>query len=159
MGLVAGHPDFVTACVKVLDCMQICAPRPAQAALGAPGVLQSLRPFVTAGGTALAKRHTFFKSHMPKQWYIGAQGGYYAFVRHPFARRSAEEVCQRLARDEGVVALPIQFFCTTAAMRGMYPGWERWIRFSIANVDEGRLEVLCKRLLECALEWGWELDV
>lgn len=152
-------PAFIKACAKVLDCAEICAPHAAQAALGTPGLLASLRPFVRADAHALAARQAFFARALPKQWIVGAQGGYYAFVRHPFARRDAREVCAELARRAGVVALPVQFFCEPAAMRGMYPGWERWIRFSVANVDEGRLEAVCGRLKECMKQWGWEMDV
>lgn len=159
VGLIAAHPEFVTACIRVLDCMQICAPRPVQAALAGPGVLSSLRPFVKEGAETLVARHKFFKENLPRGWYIGAQGAYYAFVRHPFANRGAEEVCKRLASEVGLVALPIQFFSTPEAMKGMYPGWERWIRFSVANVGEDQLRELGRRLEEAVKEWGWELDI
>jgi aspartate/methionine/tyrosine aminotransferase len=103
-------------------------------------------------------RHTFLREHIPKGWYIGAAGAYYAFVRHPFAGKTAKEVCRRLAGETGVLALPIQFFSDDAAMRGMMKGWERWIRVSVANVDEKHLADMCRRLAEVADVWGWEVD-
>jgi hypothetical protein len=72
------------------------------------------------------------------QWKIGAQGG---FVRHPFKRVNASEVCERLARDAGVVTLPAEFFWMVTggddedtAVNSVSPGDDgMWLRFSVAN--------------------------
>lgn len=70
---------------------------------------------------------------------MGSQGGYYAFVRHPFEGVSALDVCTKLAREAGVVALPGSFF-------GLDGDGDRWIRFSVANVDEESVRRVGERL-------------
>jgi aspartate/methionine/tyrosine aminotransferase len=158
VGALVGGPEFLVGASTVLDCLQICANRPAQRALGTVGLLPSLRKFVRAGAAALTSRQAVFKSALPTSWKIGAQGGYYAFIRHPFAGRSAEEVCERLAREGGVVALPAQFFAAGADIEGLEPGWDRWVRISVANVEEDHIRTVCERLGEAVEKWDWEVD-
>jgi aspartate/methionine/tyrosine aminotransferase len=161
MGLMVGAPALVTAATTVLDCLQICGGRPVQRALGTPGLLHALRPFVRGTAETLGARHAAFARAMAElapRWRVGAQGGYYAFVRAPFAR-GAREVCERLAAEDGVVALPAEFFAAGAGERdaGMEDGWERWLRVSVANVEEERLVEVARRLGECAERWGWDI--
>jgi aspartate/methionine/tyrosine aminotransferase len=156
LGAIAAGPELLRGMTNVLDCLQICASKPAQRALAQPGLLPALRGFVRSGAEALAARQVIFAHACPKSWTIGAQGAYYAFVQHPFAGRTAEEVCRRLARDLGVVALPAQAFTAGSDVVGLEPGWERWVRISIANVDEEKIRELCRRLETAADEWDWK---
>ncbi|KAI0823234.1 PLP-dependent transferase [Trametes gibbosa] len=152
LGVVCASPAVLPALCTALDSIQICAPRPPQSAL-AP-LLPELRPFVRETAEAVAHRHTLFKARLPARWRIGSQGGYYAFVRHPFAGRGAKEVCERLAKETGVLSLPAAFF----GPQGMEGDEERWVRFSVANVDDERVELVCRRLAESEDVFGWELD-
>jgi aspartate/methionine/tyrosine aminotransferase len=159
LGAVVGSPDFLREMTKVLDCLQICAPTAAQNALASPGLLSGLRPFLRTTAESLAHRHAIFNEHLPKAWHIGSQGAYYAFVRHPFRDKTAEEVCKRLAGEGGIVTLPVQFFANEDAMEGEGGGeWRRWIRFSVANGDDEKVLMLCQRLKECQESFGWDMD-
>ncbi|OBZ70797.1 Aspartate aminotransferase [Grifola frondosa] len=108
LGLICASPAFIPSINTALDNLQICAPRPPQIAL-AP-LLPSLRPFIRDTALSLVHRHTLFKSHLPPLWRIGSQGGYFAFVQHPFVGVHANDVCRRLAEERGVVCLPAGFF-------------------------------------------------
>ena len=156
LGLICASPAIIPSINKVLDNMQICAPRPPQVAL-AP-LVPVLRPFVRETAAAVAHRHTLFRARLPARWTIGSQGGYYAFVRHPFAGVHANEVCRRLAQEVGVVTLPAGFFGPKAEENAAVREEDRWIRFSVANVDDRKVELVCRRLEESETQFGWPLD-
>lgn len=109
-------------------------------------------------------RHTLFSENLPKRWKIGAkvEGGYFAFVRHPFQDIESEAVCKRLAEDMGVVVLPGSFFRQEKGEKGTGnvndEGVDRWIRFSVANVDDDKVKKVCERLAECEASFGWSLE-
>lgn len=154
----------------MLDCLQICAPRPPQLAL-AP-LLAQLRPFTRAHAESIDARHALFRAVLPPRWTIGAQGGFFAFVKHPFKGVSASVVSERLAREVGVITLPAEFFCQAKAdVVGKGDGEQEkvasevvspadddtWIRFSVANVDDEKVRKVCERLEECETNFGWNL--
>jgi len=155
---------FLDEVNTVLDCMQICPPRPIQIALYP--LLPKIRPFIQATAQSLVKRHEKFRSILPQEWQIGSQGAYYAFVRHPFKGISALDVSMKLARDIGIVTLPASFFGLTAAGNLLGPQSsgvglqsdaqddDRWIRFSVANVDDDSLRKMGERLAEYGHAFG-----
>jgi aspartate/methionine/tyrosine aminotransferase len=99
----------------------------------------------------LETRHELFRKKLPKSWKIGAQGGYYAFVRHPFVGIDSRTVSQRLAEQIGVITLPSVFFSD-----GVEP--DRWIRFSVANVDDEKVLKVCERLAETENTFEWDVE-
>lgn len=155
LGLLCASPSFIPHVNAALDSLQICAPRPPQVAL-AP-LLASLRPFVDATAHALAHRHQLFRQVLPAHWHIGSQGGYYAFVKHPFLHVHANTVCKRLAQELGVVLLPAGFFGPNQQAKADEQP-ERWIRFSVANVDNDKVRLVCERLEESEKVFGWKVD-
>ncbi|PCH37679.1 PLP-dependent transferase [Wolfiporia cocos MD-104 SS10] len=153
LGLLCAAPTLIPHLNIALDSLQICAPRTPQRAL-AP-LLPTLRPFVRASADAVAHRHALFRAELPGRWAIGSQGGYYAFVRHPFVGVHADKVCERLAGEMGVVCLPSGFF-GPGQRKDEEP--ERWIRFSVANVSDEKVKLVCGRLQESEQVFGWEVD-
>ncbi|KIY70749.1 PLP-dependent transferase [Cylindrobasidium torrendii FP15055 ss-10] len=155
VGALIAAPSFITHVNTVLDCLQICAPRVPQLAL-AP-LLPALRPSIRDMAVQLQHRHVFFREFLPERWTVGTPeetaGGYYAFVRHPFKGKTSEEVAKRLATESGVICLPGDFFCEKDV------DIQKWLRFSVANVDEEKVLAVCKRLEEAETAFGWELDV
>ncbi|KAF8636287.1 hypothetical protein AX17_003654 [Amanita inopinata Kibby_2008] len=145
VGAIVTSPALLTHVRTVLDCLQICSPRPIQLALST--TLESLRPFVRGEAAALEARHKIFREHLPEGWVIGSFGGYFAFVRHPYDGVDAEEVSRRLAIEAGVITLPASFF-SPGVGEGLREGWDRskWIRFSVTNVDDEKIVQVCKRL-------------
>ena len=156
VGLVCASPAIIPSLNKVLDNIQICAPRPPQIALAA--AVPSLRPFVRETAEAVAHRHKLFRERLPPRWKIGSQGGYYAFVRHPFEGVHANNVCKRLAEELGVVTLPAGFFGPKGEEDATATDEDRWIRFSVANVDDTKVVLVCQRLKESEAMFEWRLD-
>jgi aspartate/methionine/tyrosine aminotransferase len=154
LGAIVASPVLIQQIKTVLDCLQICPPRPLQQAL--TPLLQELRPFLRRTATAIASRHRLFRENLPSRWEIGSQGGYYAFVKHPFIGVSSFELCQRLAVQIGVVALPSAFFNEENPLH--VDEESRWVRFSVANVDDEKVKKVCERLQEAEELFGWPLD-
>ena len=88
---------------------------------------------------------------------MGSQGGYYAFVKHPFAGVSSLEVSKRLAEELGVATLPSAFFDEEGDGAEVGDN-KRWIRFSVANVDDEKVRQVCERLALAEHRFGWKLD-
>lgn len=164
LGLIAASPDLLKHLTITLDCLQICAPCPPQLALASPGLLPILRQSIQANAQSLKIRHNIFRTHLPPNWTIGSQGGYFAFVKHPFVGIPAITLCQRLAEELGVLALPMQFFCYDGigpdleSLGQSRTDWERWIRFSVANVSDDMIKQVCGRLHECERHLGLKAE-
>ncbi|KAF9505735.1 hypothetical protein BS47DRAFT_1334232 [Hydnum rufescens UP504] len=151
LGAIIAAPSFLTLISTVLDSIQICPPRAAQLALARESLLPKLRPYLKDTALALAHRHRLFRTTLqgldtPAPWIVRTSGaGYFAFVRHPFEGIRGEEVCRRLARDAGVLTLPATFFAPTA--QPTIPGDEkRWLRVSVANVDDVQIIAVATRM-------------
>ncbi|KAH6911046.1 aminotransferase [Coprinopsis sp. MPI-PUGE-AT-0042] len=144
LGAIVASPAVLASTKKVLDCLQICAPRPVQMALATMLQTDEVRGFVKDNAGKIAKRHELFRQCLPEGWEIGAQGGYFAFVKHPWEGVESEEP------EAGVVTLPASFF--TQAQEGKQSADQtehgRWIRFSVANVDDESVRKVCERLSE-----------
>jgi len=153
LGTVIASPEMIGHINTVLDCMLICAPRAIQLALAE--TIVDLRPFIMNNASALTSRHAAFRAHLPKEWKIGSQGGYFAFVRHPFKNIPAIQVSERLAVETGVMTLPAEFFLSEEDSKGESG---RWVRFSVVNVDEEKVKTVCQRLSQIQETYGWEMD-
>ena len=135
LGAIIAGEAFLAQAEKVLDCVQICAPRPPQAAVEwAIPALADWRAAMTA--EILARAKTFRETLAPfPGWRIEQMGAYFAYVRHPFPGRT--DVSEILARKLGVVTLPGSFFG---------PGQENHLRIAFANVSAERIATLAERL-------------
>jgi aspartate/methionine/tyrosine aminotransferase len=122
---------------KVLDCMQICAPRPAQMALA--WAIPSTMEWRASTARQIAKRAALFVEGLAAApgWQVDAIGAYFAYIRHPFPGRPGREVARRLAREFGVLALPGDYFG---------PSQSEHLRFAFANADDGSARLVGARL-------------
>ena len=133
--ITAGEP-VVTQISKVMDNLQICPPRPPQAALTkAIPALGDWRRANMLEITARTEALSEIISATPG-WEIAALGAYFAFVRHPFADLSARDAAHKLAREAGVITIPGSFFGN---------GLERYLRVAFANADVATLRKLGAR--------------
>ena len=66
------------------------------------------------------------------------------------------QVCERMAVEGGILTLPVELFSTHAALQDDES--KRWVRFSVANVDDETITQVCRRLLEIEQQFCWELD-
>lgn len=80
-------------------------------------------------------------------------------MKHPFAGVSSLEVSRRLAEEIGVVTLPSAFFDEEGGETEEDAGdKKRWVRFSVANVDDEKVRQVCERLRLADEKFGWKLD-
>jgi aspartate/methionine/tyrosine aminotransferase len=138
-GAIVADRALMPELTKILDCLQICASRVGQAALAwAIPNLSAWREEnrVTMNGRAAACRRAF-AGLASSGWRVESQGGYFAYLRHPFAGRSAMEVGERLAVERGVITLPGSAFG---------PGQEDYLRLAFANVEAAAIEDVARRL-------------
>ncbi len=137
LGAITAGPRLIAEIAKVMDNMQICAPRSAQIAVAE--ALPVLADWRAGNRLEIARRADALRLVVSRlaDWEIAAIGAYFAFVRHPFADRSSSEVAERLAREAGVVCIPGAYFGE---------GQERYLRLAFANADIGSIELLSQRL-------------
>jgi aspartate/methionine/tyrosine aminotransferase len=137
LGAITAGPALVAEIAKVMDNMQICAPRAPQVAVAK--ALPLLADWRAENRREIARRADALKSvfaDLP-EWQIGAIGAYFAFVRHPFADQSSADVAERLAKQAGVLCIPGSYFGATQ---------ERYLRLAFANADAASIALLKDRL-------------
>ena len=122
---------------KVLDCMQICAPRTPQAAL--TWAIPALARWRAQSAIDISRRAQAFVRSLAAapQWNVDSIGAYFAYVRHPMKGARAEEVARDLAVRGGILALPGSYFG---------PGQDEFLRFAFANVDDAAVADVGQRL-------------
>lgn len=137
VGAVTTGPDLVAQIAKVMDNLQICAPRAAQAALAS--AISPLADWRADNAAEIARRAAAFRTALAEAegWPIRAIGAYFAYVEHPFADRSSATVARDLAQNHGLLCLPGAFFG---------PDQDRYLRFAFANVDVPTIGLISGRL-------------
>ncbi|MFT0859266.1 aminotransferase [Ancylobacter sp. G4_0304] len=136
IGALAGGAAFLEQLTKVMDSLQICAPRTGQLALA-----DAVEPLLPARRRMRAEfnvRAQLFTREIAQAegWELSSIGAYFAYLRHPFAQDGAA-VAEALAREAGILTLPGAFFG---------PGQEDFLRVAFANVEDDRLAGLGARL-------------
>ena len=139
LGAVTAGPDMVDQVAKVMDDLQICAPRAAQAAVAK--AIPALADWRRANRAEISGRADALKDVMSRlpTWKMDALGAYFAYVRHPFAGIRSEVVAEKLAREAGIVCLPGIYFGE---------GQDNHLRFAFANADAPTIRLLEGRLRE-----------
>jgi aspartate/methionine/tyrosine aminotransferase len=137
VGAIAAGAAFRSELAKVLDTMQICPPRAAQAALA--WAVDALRPWRDGNRGVMARRAAAFGRAMAgvNAWQVDALGGYFAYLRLPDAAPDAMEAAEVLAAERGLMGLPGPFFG---------PGQERHVRLAFANAEEEAIARVPERL-------------
>jgi aspartate/methionine/tyrosine aminotransferase len=138
LGALRVPAQLMPEIAKVLDCLQICAPRVGQAAL--INAIPSLAVWREANRAEIVARAKVFTAEMADSngWAVRSIGAYFAYVAHPVAGVSAQDVARRLAEQAGVLALPGTFFGG--------PGQSGFLRVAFANADRPALAGLAQRL-------------
>lgn len=137
LGAVTASPALVAEIAKIMDNLQICAPRPPQVAVAK--ALPALAGWREENRTEIMRRANALRTAMAKapDWTLQSLGAYFAFVRHPFEGASSRAVAERLARDAGIIVIPGEFFGK---------GQEANLRFAFANADAGTIAGIPDRL-------------
>jgi aspartate/methionine/tyrosine aminotransferase len=134
--LVAGE-EVVSEIAKIIDTLQICAPRVAQLAL--PWALTALRDWRVANCCEIESRASAFRTAVGKLdgWVLRSIGAYFAYLQHPWRARSGVEVCEWLAHEHGILCLPGSYFG---------PAQDSFLRVAFANVDAAQIADIPRRL-------------
>jgi aspartate/methionine/tyrosine aminotransferase len=135
-GAITADAALIEQIAKILDCIQICAPRTAQAAL--PWAIGALRDWREDNRAEINGRAQVFQNALAPlpEWSIESVGAYFAYLRHPFPNAKAQQVAEKLATERGVLCLPGSYFG---------PGQEGHLRVAIANVGADVLQGLTER--------------
>lgn len=141
VGAVTAGQPVVGQIAKVMDNLQICAPRPPQAALAR--AIPALADWRRANVLEIAARTAALSEVMvgAQGWKVAALGAYFAFVEHPFLTLSSRDAAHRLAREAGVIAIPGAFFGNEL---------ERYLRVAFANADVATIRQLGSRFASCS---------
>jgi aspartate/methionine/tyrosine aminotransferase len=138
LGAVTAGADFVLELAKIIDNIQICAPRAAQMAV--TPMLTALTDWRQANRERIAARATLFEEVISSLdgWDLLSTGAYFGYVRHPHAGDEASlDVARRLAREVGVLTIPGTFFGD---------GQDSFLRFAFANAGRDVIADLPDRL-------------
>lgn len=136
LGAVVASPQAIAEMVKIMDSIQICAPRMAQMAL-AP-MIDHLQDWRADNSRKMANRAAAFSKEMAKAdgWAVDSLGAYFGYVRHPF-QDSSTAVAEKLIKDAGILTIPGDFFGK---------GQDKHLRFAFANADIDTINQISGRL-------------
>ena len=137
LGAVTGGKALVDELAKIIDNIQICAPRTPQIAV-AP-MLTQLADWRQDNRERIAARSDLFSKVIAgmEGWTLLSTGAYFGYVKHPFAGTPSIDVAQRMAREVGVLTIPGTFFGD---------GQEDYLRFAFANAGRDVIAELPDRL-------------
>lgn len=139
LGAMIAPEPLMPEIAKILDCLQICAPRVGQKAL--VWAVDGLAEWRDENRRLIVDRAEAFRAALAKSnqaWSISSIGAYFAYVKHPFADIPAADVARRLALEAGVLVLP-----------GTYFGGKTQadhLRFAFANAERGVIAGIGQRL-------------
>ena len=137
IGAMVASPAVLGEVAKILDSLQICAPRVAQLVL--PWALPALTDWRAGNSAMIVERAEAFRAAIAASgdWKLHSIGAYFAYLEHPWPGASGTDVCGSLARERGVVMLPGSYFG---------PGQQRFLRAAFANVDTAAMTDIPARL-------------
>ena len=139
VGAIVASAELNREVMKLLDCVAICAPRIGQEAAWAG--LTAAQAWRSARAQEVDEKRRFFRTVMadrPGGFELLSAGGFFGWVRHPFAGRSTEDVVRELAVAHDTLVIPGTAFLPDD--RGTF-------RVSFNNVDEAGLTDFAARLV------------
>jgi aspartate/methionine/tyrosine aminotransferase len=139
VGAVAASPELNREICKLLDCVAICAPRIGQEAAWAG--LTRAREWRAARAGDIAAQRGWFAAAMaarPGGFELLSCGGYFGWIRHPFADRSTDDVARDLVIRQDLLLMPGTAF---------QPGACGALRVSVSNLDRGQIADFTGRLV------------
>jgi aspartate/methionine/tyrosine aminotransferase len=138
LGAVTAGETVVTEIAKIMDNLQICAPRAPQIAVAR--ALPALSDWRSANRLEIETRAKALRETMTclGGWKLEAVGAYFAFVRHPFENKTSAEVAEQLAKQAGILAIPGEYFGA---------GHTQFLRFAFANADSTTILQLRGRMI------------
>ncbi|MGI9595347.1 MAG: aminotransferase [Acidimicrobiales bacterium] len=140
VGAIVAGEALLYEIMKMVDCVQISAPRIGQeAALAGLQHARAWRSEQAARINRALARYQEVMAAEPGGFRLATAGAFFGWARHPFVDLATDEVIKRLVLDHDVLAIPGTAFT---------PQDDRWVRFSYANLDLDQFDVLADRLNE-----------
>ena len=139
VGAVVASPELNREVMKLLDCVAICAPRIGQEAAWAG--LTAAQEWRAARAREVADRLRWFAAAMadrPGGFELVSAGGFFGWIRHPFASCPTDDVVRDLAVTYDTLVIPGTAFL---------PDDRRMLRVSVSNVDRDALTDFAARLV------------
>ncbi|MFF4477021.1 aminotransferase [Streptomyces melanosporofaciens] len=146
VGAVVASPELNREVMKLLDCVAICPPRVGQEAAWAG--LTSAQEWRRARANEATEKRRWLETVLaerPGGFELLSCGGFFGWVRHPFADRGTDDVVRDLITRYDTLVIPGTAFL---------PHDRQVFRVSFGNVDRaglsefaGRLELMAKDLL------------
>nr|WP_234397623.1 aminotransferase [Sneathiella glossodoripedis] len=142
LGAITTGEQTVVQIAKVMDNLQICAPRPPQEAIAY--AIPRLGSWQADNRREIATRADTLKTTLSplENWQISSIGAYFSYIKHGFDGVSSEIVARELGQNMGISVLPGTFFGSNQ---------EQYLRFAFANVDCDKIQLLGSRLAEFTL--------
>ena len=140
VGALVASPSLIREAMKVLDCVQICAPRIGQEAALA-GLLHATS-WRQGKALEVAEKLAAFRTAMasrPGGFELAAGGAYFGWIRHPFPGRPTTDVVRDLLLSYDMLMIPGTAFL---------PDDRHMIRASVANLPLDDIEEFAYRLAE-----------
>ncbi|WP_207540343.1 aminotransferase [Sabulicella rubraurantiaca] len=141
MGAVLAGPVFRAAFMKAVDNIQLCPPRPPQAALA--WAIPALQEWRDERARAMREAGRSFLAALERVpgFQVDAAGGFFAWLRIPEGALDGRAAAEALAARHGLVTLPGCFFG---------PGNDRHLRLAHACLPPERHEEAAARLADFA---------
>ena len=137
LGAIMADIKMISEISKIMDNIQICAPRPAQQSVA--DFLPNLDNFIDNKCIEIGEKAKLFSSSLPKSsgWEISSIGTFFAYVKHPFKDIKCDKLAKILASKYGLITIP-----------GIYFGkhQERYLRMSIAGISNEQIKDVKNRL-------------
>lgn len=144
VGAVAASPALIREMMKLADCVAVCAPRIGQEAAWAG--LTSARDWRRSRAQQIAVMRARFAAAMadrPGGFELLTSGGFFGWIRHPFAAVPTTEVVRELALAHDTLVIPGTAFL---------PDDRRMIRVSLGNLECAALTEFAARLCAAGRE-------
>lgn len=138
VGALVAAPELNREVCKLLDCVAICAPRVGQEAAWAG--LTRARAWRAARARDIARQRGWFQEAMagrPGGFELLSCGGFFGWIRHPFPRRSTDDVIRELVIKQDMLLMPGTAF---------QPDDRGAMRVSISNLDRDQVADFADRL-------------
>ena len=137
LGAIIAADHVIKAVAKVMDNIQICAPRAAQIAVAE--AIEPLAGWRADNREEITRRSVVMRDEFSSlaNWDISSMGAYFAYVRHPYKDMTSIEAAKNLVQESGISSVPGAFFGE---------GQEEYLRFAFANVDVDTIRTLGNRL-------------
>ena len=137
VGAVVASAELNREVCKLLDCVAVCAPRIGQEAAWAG--LTHARQWRVDRSQELARQRAWLGEAMaerPGGFELLSCGGFFGWIRHPFADRPTADVVRALVREHGVLVVPGTAFL---------PEDRQTLRVSAGNADLAAVSELAVR--------------